>query len=90
MVRKNRHKAAVRPDTVSRGEANGRAKLTIEQVRVIRSRLAAGETIAHIAQVFAVSESLVRAIAQGRLWRSITPSPAEVSPSHTFPEQALA
>lgn len=90
MVRKNRHKAAVRPDTVSRGEANGRAKLNIEQVRVIRSRLAAGETIAHIARVFAVSESLVRAIAQGRLWRGITPSPAEVSPSHTFPEQALA
>lgn len=56
----------------AKGEANGSAKLSSEQARSIR---AAAGTTAALARSHKVSESLVRAIRQGKVWRHLDAKP---------------
>lgn len=58
----------------TRGERNGRALLTEEQVQLIRSLHAPGQpgSRKRMAERFGVSESTVDAILQGRNWRHVT------------------
>lgn len=53
-----------------KGESNGRAKLTENQVAGIRARHASGETIAILAERYNVSRTQIRRIVTGKLWNS--------------------
>lgn len=53
-----------------RGERNGYAKLTLEKVRDIRARLAAGERRSLIAAAFNVGKATIGSIARGENWGS--------------------
>ncbi|HEU4986833.1 MAG TPA: HNH endonuclease [Rhizobiaceae bacterium] len=56
------------PSPRLKGEANGAAKLTIDQVRQIRERLARGSTQRRLAERFGVSQSAISKIARGASW----------------------
>lgn len=53
------------------GEANPRAKLDEDDVRYIRSIRQDGKTYRIIAILFGVSESLVKAIVDRKVWRHV-------------------
>lgn len=55
----------------SRGTANGSAKLSEDQVRDIRRANAAGESQGRLARRFGVSQPLVNAIVNRKLWQHI-------------------
>ena len=61
----------IKPERRARGERIGGAVLTDDAVRQIRARLTAKETGASIARAFNVSESLIRAIRQGKIWKHV-------------------
>lgn len=54
-----------------RGEANGRAKLTENDVRAIRARLDAGEETRTIGSAFGVSSQLVSQIGRRKVWAHV-------------------
>jgi hypothetical protein len=54
-----------------RGEQSGAAKLTEEQVRAIRKRLAEGASHRRIAREFGVSRGPIGAIARNQIWRHV-------------------
>ncbi len=56
---------------VCRGEAHGRAKLTEDQARDARRRVAAGKTQASVARELGVSKSTIRLLATGKNWRHL-------------------
>lgn len=65
MMAKGRHR-----NGVSRGEANGRAKLTAGQVDEIRGRArGGGESRAALARIFGVSWPTIDRIVRGTRWR---------------------
>lgn len=65
---------------VQRGEINGNAKLTAEQVYEIRERYDAGtEPLDVIGADYGVSEACVRSIGQGRTWSHLPERPARVA-----------
>lgn len=53
------------------GERQGSAKLTVEDVRVLRQEREAGVTLRVLAQRFGVSTSLVSVIARRTIWKHI-------------------
>ena len=55
----------------SRGEKNGRAKLTEQDVREIRDLLAAGNTQQRIANNFGMSRAAIGLIGQRKLWKAV-------------------
>jgi hypothetical protein len=55
--------------TIARGERHGRAKLTDNDVRVIRRILADGGSQSLAARWFAVSKGTIQDIARGKNWR---------------------
>jgi len=65
------HAWALHPDRVPRGERNGRSKLSVEQVREIKRRLALGEMKSELAKAFGVSDTVIHHINSGKLWRSV-------------------
>lgn len=56
----------------ARGDTNGRARLTADDVRAIRSRIARGASRAQAAAEFGVSKGSVSAIAEGRTWSHVS------------------
>lgn len=54
-----------------RGERHYQAKLTVEQVREVRRRIAAGETHRAVAAAFGMSAPAISAIASRRSWRHL-------------------
>ncbi len=70
--RGDRHHWQTRPWTRMTGDRNGRAKLSVEQIDSIRTRLAAGETVAALAREFGVSWTAVKYIKTGRSWKGVT------------------
>jgi DNA-binding NarL/FixJ family response regulator len=58
------------PPPVMSGSRNPSARLTEEEVGVIRQRLATGERQAAIAADYRVSRSTIHLIAHGRKWAS--------------------
>jgi hypothetical protein len=63
-----RHHWQTRPESRLTGTRNGRAKLTLDQVASIRSRVASGESRAVLAREFGVSWTAINYIANGRNW----------------------
>lgn len=57
--------------TTQPGETNGRAKLTEDDVREIRRRRAAGETLTALAREYRVTHRTIRLAALGETWRHI-------------------
>ena len=51
-------------------ESNGRSKLTQRQVAVIRRNLAAGVAKRKLARIYGVSDTLIRMIDRGTIWRT--------------------
>ena len=76
MVRKGRSASGARngmrihPERLhlTRGERNGRSKLTDESVLEVRRRLTAGESNGELARAFGVSSAAISFIAQRRTW----------------------
>lgn len=56
------------PSPRLKGEANGAAKLTTEQVQRIRAQLARGSTQQSLADQFGVSQAAIGKIARGESW----------------------
>jgi len=52
----------------TKGETNGRARLTDENVTAIRERQAAGESQRHLAHEFGVSEATISRVVNRKLW----------------------
>lgn len=67
-MRKNRHKNGVHA-----GTRNPFAKLTIDEVRLIRSMASEGRKHPEIASLFGVARTTVTDIVNRRAWRSVTP-----------------
>lgn len=65
----SRHQAAI--GLGQRGESNGRAKLTEEQVRDIRRRAAEGEQTVRLAEEFGVGCPIISQIKHGTRWRHV-------------------
>ena len=53
------------------GEANGRAKLTEDDVREIRRRHAAGASLASLSREYRVSHRTIRLVVIGETWRHV-------------------
>lgn len=64
-----RNGALTQPETRARGERNGLARLTWDDVRAIRSQAAAGTPRKRIAEQFGVSERHVYTILSGQIWK---------------------
>lgn len=62
----------------ARGERNGNAKLTEDQVQEILRRAADGETLTRIAQDFGVSRTMIGYIRSGKSWAHSDPVEGQV------------
>lgn len=77
--RKGRHRVLVGdehpqrqdPSLVFRGERHWKARLTEDDVRAIRARRAAGETLGSLSQAFGVNEAQISAICHRRQWKHV-------------------
>jgi hypothetical protein len=58
----------ISPELRARGARNKSSKLTIEQVRIIKTRLASGERTCLIAKQYGVNSSTILDIKKGRSW----------------------
>lgn len=67
----DRHGTRTHPESVPRGERNGNAKVTAEQVREIRAMYARGTTQRAIADVFGVKEPTIQSIVTYKSWRHV-------------------
>lgn len=65
------HHWQTKPESRMHGERNGRAKLTVQQVLEIRSRLNAGEKRSDLAKEFSVSWTAINQICKGKNWSSV-------------------
>lgn len=61
----------VRKDRQSRGALHARARLTVADVRRMRSLFAAGETVRSLIGLFSVKASCVRAVVARQTWRHV-------------------
>ena len=58
----------IRDGSAAYGQRNGSSKLTVKQVKRIRSLADAGKTYTQISKSFSVHESTIRRVAHGQLW----------------------
>lgn len=65
------HYSRLRPDLMPRGESHGCARMTVEAVRDIRARRAAGESREEIGARYGIHAASVSAIALRRTWRHV-------------------
>ena len=63
--------ASVHDSQSVRGESNGRARLTADDVILIRSKVAAGQTVASLARELTMSEGALRGIVKRRKWKHV-------------------
>ena len=63
----------VRAGHCARGERNGRAKLSAEDVLHIRARLARGESCSSVAREFALDRKTISALRARKTWRHLPP-----------------
>lgn len=64
-----RHGMNVHPEKRTPGELNGNAVLTWERVRVLRALKQSGASYRGLSREFGVSDTTVRRIVLGRMWR---------------------
>ena len=65
------HWSRADPSRVPRGESRGRSKLRTDDVRKIRSRRDAGETMTALASAFGVSASVIRMVVLRKSWTHV-------------------
>lgn len=66
-----RHKSKTHPESVSRGEANGRAKLKQADVIEIRELYLSGNhSYVQLARIYHVAKTTIQALLEGRTWQS--------------------
>jgi len=70
-ARKGRTGQQVSPSRYPRGSGHHQAKLTEADVRVLRARVAGGETIKALAREFGVSDTAVGDAVRRRWWRHV-------------------
>lgn len=70
-ARGSRQGLRVHPHRAPMGERNGAAKLTSDQVLIIRERISNGARIASIAADFSMSVAAIRFIHHRRTWRHV-------------------
>lgn len=58
-----------------KGEGNGNAKLTMQQVFVIKRYLADGVTARSLAERYGVSRSTIGLIKNGKIWQEVSDVP---------------
>lgn len=63
-----------RRNNPARGEANGKARLTIHQVMQIRARAVTGDSMTAIAREYGVTKSAIRSVVRCRTWRHVQES----------------
>lgn len=66
-----RHGLKTMPHRIARGEKAGAAKLTRDQVLIIRQMRDSGKTLSSIAKQFGVDQSLVFQISKRKIWTHI-------------------
>lgn len=69
--RGDRHRTHIAPHLAPRGERNGQAKLTAEQVETIRQLLQTEHNYTKIGRQFSVTRGAIRRIANGRGWQNL-------------------
>ncbi len=69
--RGDHHGTHTHPESVHRGEEHPRAKLTELDVKRIRARCAAGESLRSVARAFGVSRTNIRMIIRRRTWAHV-------------------
>jgi hypothetical protein len=69
--RGDRHGSHTHPETVRKGSAHHNVRLTDERVREIRSRYAAGETLAELGRAFTVTRQNIYAVVNRKSWAHV-------------------
>ncbi len=72
-----KHHGRRTPEVMARGEANGSAVLTEDQVKEIRLGRANGETHRSLASRFGVAKGTIAFIVSGQTWRHLLPKQAD-------------
>lgn len=70
-VRGKRHHSYLRPETIPRGERNGNARLTADDVRAIRAAFGNGDTQGSIARRLGLTQSYISAIVLRKAWKHV-------------------
>lgn len=65
---KENHADKIDHGTVNRGEANGRAKLTVDDVKTIKRLRSEGRSVSELAAEYGVSRTHLHAVLSGRKW----------------------
>lgn len=76
----DRNGARKHPERVARGEASGAAKLTAEQVELIRMAHRVGAPVARLARDYGVNKSTISRVVSGKQWRGAPPPRANEQP----------
>lgn len=71
LTRGDAHWTRTTPEKVTRGDRVNTAKLTEEQVREIRRRVAAGEKQVDVARAFGVRNTNVSALVRRETWKHV-------------------
>lgn len=71
VLRGDQHPSHLRPETRPRGEAHSGAKLTVEKVREIRRRFAAGVAARALAREFGLGRSTIQHVIHRESWKSV-------------------
>lgn len=69
--RGDQHPWRLHPELVKRGSDNGRARLTEDEVRVIRRLRSEGEKVINLSRRFGVAKSTIRGILDGETWAHV-------------------
>lgn len=72
LARGDRHGARTHPEQLTRGASHHSAKMTEDQVREIRRRAAAGESINRLAREYGLTWKNLKRISIGESWKHVT------------------
>jgi transposase-like protein len=84
----DRNGARKHPERVARGEASGAAKLTAEQVELIRMAHRVGAPVARLARDYGVNKSTISRVVSGKQWKGAPVTRASV-PEAPEPEASV-
>jgi len=67
----DKHHSRLRPEVVARGERNGSAVLTEDNIKAIRQKRSAGATLMALAREFRVAKGTIIFITTNKTWRHV-------------------
>jgi DNA-binding XRE family transcriptional regulator len=68
----DRHAQRTKPEAFPKGERHYAARLTADQVRLIRKRVENNEKQVDLAKEYGVLKTTINSIVKGRNWKSVT------------------